>query len=188
VGIQFTTDELGKIEKQKKATPDLPTYYSASTQNFVAIGRDFEGFLILQSTEQKQKLLKWLGEVDKIQIENIERDELLTRYLNLRVADTEIRITELEEQLKGFDEFKTSVFTSGEDTSRFASIVELDLMLQSLQRPLSEITLQRDLAFHEQNMANLLLKRQERAKTDKSAQRELRSWQSVVTTYPGQKE
>ena len=186
MAINFSVDEIEKIDKQKKPS-GLPSYYSSDSKSRREIGRDFEGFLILQSTDQKQVLLKWLQQVNDIEQDNTDRDKLTDQYLDLRTTDATARIAELDLQLKGFDKFRSSLFGDGADPSRFAEIVELNTLIQAMQRPLEEITIQREIAFHERNLAKLINNRRTKAKSNKDTEKELKSWQSVVTAYPGQK-
>jgi hypothetical protein len=186
MAVNFTPEELEIIGRQAKPTTMLPTYYSSQSKSSIPVGRDFEGFLILQNIDQKQQVLTWLREVNSISEENTDRDELLIRYIGLRSADADTRIAEIDEQMKGFTDFKSNLFSNVEDPAKFAGLVELNVMLQSLQKPVSEMASQRDLAFHEKNMAALTLTRLQRSKNDEDTQRELRSWQTVITAYPGQ--
>lgn len=188
MAVNFSIDEITKIDKQKKPTEGLPFYFSSANKSSIQVGRDFEGFLILQSIDQKQILLKWLQQVNDIEQDNTDRDDLLDQYLVLRNADAESRIVEVDLQLNGFDEFRSSLFGDGTDPSKYAEVVELSAMVQSMQRPIDEITIQREAAFHEKNLVKLITDRRINSKSDKNTQKELKSWQSVITTYPGQKD
>lgn len=185
MALNFSEEEQGLIDAQKLTDEALPSYYSASQKNFVQIGRDFESYLILQSTEQKQKMLSWLDEAGNIQEDQKDRDELLTRFLNNRNADAAKRIEELDEMLNGFNEFIANLFKDGEDASRWTTLSELASLNEVLQKPIDEFVLMREQSFHEQNLTSLMLENTEELKTSSDTERELNSWRSVIATYPG---
>ena len=51
---------------------------------------------------------------------------------------------------------------------------------------MDEISIFRENAFHEITMANIVSKRLEATKSDENTQKELESWQDVVSFYQGQ--
>ena len=193
----FTTKEIDLINAQRKTTAKLPTYYSAEVAQTVpdaskeelakqTISRDFEAYLILQTTEQKQDALSWIQSVTNITQDNKDRDDLLDRYFTLRDDDTIARITEIDEKLKEFETFRNGLFEVGDNGTQFADVVEVSLMARALQRPLDEMSIVRENAFHEQNIVALLKVRFEDRKNTTDTQLELESWQSVISAYSGQ--
>ena len=193
----FTTQETVLISEQQKLTANLPSYYSSDVAKNVPqgskdelakqkISRDFEAYLILQTTEQKQKTLTWIKSVTGITQDNKDRDNILERYLTLRDDDTKAVIAEIDDKLKQFEEFRNGLFASGEDGTKFAEVIEVSLMARSLQRPLDEMYITRESTFHEQNVVALLKIRFEDRKNTTDTQLELESWQTVVSAYRGQ--
>ncbi len=193
----FTTSEIDLISKQKKDQADLPQYYSAEIAKTApaevkeevakqTISRDFEAYLILQSTEQKQKTLSWIKTVNTINQDNKDRDDLLERYLSLRDTDASARITEIDETLQEFESFRNGLFAAGDDGTKFAEVVELSLMARALQTPIDEMQIIRENAFHEKNVTALLKVRFDARKNTDDSQKELESWQTVVSEYEGQ--
>lgn len=184
--MAWSTEELEKIKNQSLG--DLrPSYYYLPNKTMMQISEDMEGYLILQDQEQKQKLLSWIKNVTKIETENKDRDTLLATYLDIRVEDTQARMDEMDEMLNNYAEMQAELITDGEDSSRFATIMDLNLMVRSISRPVEMITMQRDQAFHEQNVTNSLINLLEANKSDKDTERELSSWQTVISSYKGQK-
>jgi hypothetical protein len=188
--MAFTTEEKEQINAQALPAKDRPSYFSSIARDERQITEEFENFLILQNQTQKQSSLDWIGKALDIEADNEDRDAILTTYLGIRATDASERVTELDEKLEDFNTFVTSLLRKegeqGSDPSRFANVEELNIFVQSLQKPLSKITIQRDQAFHEQNMVGLLGRRLEQEQTDENSRQEIESWQPVISTYAGQ--
>ena len=92
----FTNEEIEIIDKKRLPANARPSYYSSSQKNFIAIGEDFEGYLILQDKEQKQKGLTWIKTAEEFESQNEDHDELLATYLEIRKEDAQARQEELE--------------------------------------------------------------------------------------------
>jgi len=183
--IAWTTSELELIKKQ--TLNDLrPSYYSITNRNLIQISSDFEGYLILQGADDKKKLLTWMSDVSKINVENKEQNEILTTFLGIRGQDADDRITELDIKLNKYADMQADLITDGNDPSRYGSIVELSLMIRAISKSLDSIAIQREQAFHEKNMVVLLSKIADNEKVDENTQKELTSWQTVASTYKGQ--
>lgn len=183
--ITWSTSELEKIKKQS-LKDNRPSYYYLPNKAFMQISEDMEGYLILQDQEQKQKLLAWIKEVSDIETENKDRDELLGTYLDIRLQDTQDRIDELDTVLNQYAEMQAELITDGNDSSRFATIMDLNLMTRSISRPVDMLNMQRDQAFHEQNVTNALKNTLELSKSDDDTEKEISSWQTVLSAYKGQ--
>lgn len=185
--IQLTDAEKLLVESQR--LPDRPDFFSASLQRDQEITEDFETYLILQPTEDKQVIQDWITTSAEIQEENLDRDELLERYLGIRVEDATARITELDIILNNFDNIQRRLLTVGDvdqDPSRFAQVFDIGLLIQSLQKPVDEVNIQREQAFHERTFVTLLTDKLDLSKTTEDTQAELESWQTVISTYEGQ--
>jgi hypothetical protein len=181
----LSADEIEKVTKQRKIP--LPKYTSVLTGASTSISEDFEAYLILQPADKKQTILSWINTVKGLELDNTDRDDLLRQWMTIRAEEAALQIEELDEALGGFDEFKRSL-TAGDEESptRFAELVELDLLARALQKPIDELVMMRDEAFHEQNMI-LLIKNQldnEGATTESTS--ELENWSGVIAAYPGQ--
>lgn len=181
----FSQEELELINQQRRDVESLPLYYSADNKRLTQISRDFESFLILQPTEQKQLTLKWVKEANSALEKNVDRDELLLRYAGLRKDDAKLRIEELDEKLNTFDDFKESFLADSEENERWSAVPEVSLLQQSLQQPIDELLLLRDNSFHEFNFAVLVENRTNSDLVNKDTQREISSWQTVVSSYKG---
>jgi hypothetical protein len=181
----YTDAETKLINSYKKKTDELPTYYYAVTKVDTPISRDFESYLILESKEHKQKTLSWIGNVQSITKNTVDRDALAKTYLENRRTDAVTTFNEIDASIKNFNEYKKGLFNVG-DTHNFAEVLEVSLLAQSLQRPLEEIVFARDRAFHEQIMTNIQISRIKRNAVTTDTQKELSSWQTVVNAYPGQ--
>jgi hypothetical protein len=59
-------------------------------------------------------------------------------------------------------------------------------MLCSITKPVDVINIQRDQAFHEQNVTTALQNLLEANKSNTDTQKEISSWQSVISAYKGQ--
>lgn len=184
----FSQEELEKIKVQRKPQDELPTYFSSENQQETPISRDFEAYLILQPQSLKQTTLSWIREVVDIQEENIDRDEILSRYLNTREEEADKVVEQLDEALGDFDQFKAGLLQVTDDPTRFAEIPEISLLAQSLQRPIQEMVFIRESAFHESNLSKLLRLRFTISETTENTERELQSWQTVISAYQGQKD
>ena len=97
MAVEFTPDELDLIGQQSLPEVERPTYYSSVTQNFKPISSDFEGYLILQPQNQKQRALTWIKDAADIEVDNGEQSELLINYLVIRQEDAAQRVNELDE-------------------------------------------------------------------------------------------
>jgi len=185
MAITWSTSELEQIKQQSLG--DLkPSYYYLPNKNMIQISEDMEGYLILQYQEQKQKVLSWIKDITKIEIENKDRDALLTTYLETRLTDTGERITELDIVMNQYADMQSELITDGNDSSRYATIMDLNLMIRSLARPVDMINMQRDQAFHEQNVVTALKNILDNNKSDTDTEKELSSWQTVISSYKGQ--
>ena len=151
MAITWSKEELDAIQKQ--SMKDMrPSYYSITNKSYIQISEDFEGYLILQASDDKQKILTWMKDVSKINNDTKDQNELLSRFLQVRSDDTIARIDELDEKLNKYDEMQTDLITDGKDPSRYGSIMELSLMVTSITKSVDNILIQREQAFHEQNM------------------------------------
>ena len=63
--IVWNTSELESIKKQTLGNL-RPLYYSMTNKKYLQISDDFEGFLILQSADEKRKILNWISDITKI--------------------------------------------------------------------------------------------------------------------------
>jgi hypothetical protein len=185
MAITWNTDEIEKIKNQT-LNELRPSYYYVPNRSMVQITEDMEGYLILQDQEQKQKLLSWIKNVTKIETSNEKRDQLLATYLEIRQQDALDRITELDEVLNQYADMQAELITDGDDSSRYATIGDLNIMLRSITKPVDVINIQRDQAFHEQNVTTALQNLLEANKSNTDTQKEISSWQSVISAYKGQ--
>lgn len=181
----FTDKEVIVINAQKKLSAELPQYFNSATKTNTPISRDFEAYLILETQEHKQKSLSWIKDVQSISQDSTDRDAILKTFATNRLADANATIKELDSTLKNFDAFKAGLFNIG-DSNDFASVFEVSLLAQSLQRPLDEIKFLRDRAFQEKVISNIQLDRLDRSGFNSDTQKELASWQTVISSYPGQ--
>jgi hypothetical protein len=184
----FSNAELEIINKARLPKEARPSYYSSAQRDFVQIDENFEGYLILQDKEQKQKGLTWIKTAGDFEVQNKDHDELLAEYLTIRREDAEARMEDLDAKLNEYIEFQAGVLTDSEgtDPSRFATINEVNVMIRSLSRSIHRIKILREASFHEQTMVNLLEKSLESEETNEETQKELSSWQTVMSTYKGQ--
>lgn len=185
----FTVDEIALINEQALPSADRPSYFSKEFQREQQIGQSFESFLILQKNSQKQISMDWIDRALDIEADNEDRDVLMTTYLEIVNEDAVARVEELDERLQDFGTFMTSLFQDESSTggpSRFSDISELNIFVQSLQKPLDKLTVQRDQAFHEQNMITSLQVRLEQEQTDENSRAELESWNDILAIYKGQ--
>ena len=180
----FSAAELDIIAKEKKKPEDRPSYYSASDKTFIQISESFEGYLILQPIDQKQKILSWVQKASKEKDKNIDRDALLQKFLNNRKNDAKTRVVELDKKLEDFNSFKSDLVDDGSGNSRYTNILEISLLSQSLQKPVDELMMMREQAAHEVNMVSFLTNRLIPDNSD--TKRELQSWQTVLAAYKGQ--
>ena len=179
----FTQEELTLINSQRKKDTELPLYFSSTSKSNVSITRRFEEYLILQTSNQKQKILDWVDKALQIQKVNIDRDTILDTFLTNRIADNQAIIDELDQEIQGFNDFIKQVFVNGD--YRFNDVVEVGLMLKSLQNPLDELLLRRDMAFQETNLATVLKERIEDNLETNDTRKELQSWKQVLSAYEG---
>lgn len=182
---KFTAEELKIIRQQRKSNEDLPKYYSAESKAETQISRDFESYLILQSPAQKQKILSWIKEATKIQKPRVDRDELIKRYMANRIADADARISDLTTQTTKFESLRSELIGDSTDVNRFADVIEVGIMVNSLQRPIDELLSLKERAYHDKVMATVYSIRFAATENNKDTQRELSSWQTVVSAYPG---
>lgn len=183
--IAWTSSELESIKQQTLG--DLrPSYYSASSQSLIQISDDFEGYLILQNSDEKSSILNWISNLNSINNDVKDQNVLLQRFMSARTADATDRITELDSILNNYAKMEANLITDGNDPSRYGSIVELNLMVTDLARGLDNISIQREQAFHEQNLINAITAVINAEIITDQFQKEVDSWQSIVSTYSGQ--
>lgn len=186
MAVNWSAEEIDKIQKQSLG--DLaPFYYYPVSKSMRQIDTDMEGYLILQPKDQKQKVLEWIKNVVKVENDNVDRDILLQMYFKSRIDDTTARIEELDTTLNKYSELQGELLSGNDDPSRFASIIDLNQMIRSISRMVDSISIQRDQAFHEQNLTNLLKNVLDASQSNEDTQKELKSWTTVVSAYPGQK-
>lgn len=183
--MAFTNEELQLISEQRKTNADLPEYYSAQSQTSIQISRDFEAYLILQTQDQKQKVLEWIRKALIGQSISADRDTLLNQYIQIRKADAQSRIAELDQKLGNFNDFKTSLLPNDDYVSNFGNVAEISLLCTSLQKPMDELFLKRDQAYHEVVLSDILNSRLTKQKQDANTKKELQSWQTVIASYKG---
>jgi len=185
MAITWSTSELEAIKKQ--TLKDLkPSYYSLVNKNYIQITEDFEGYLILQSADDKQKILTWMADVGKINNDTKDQNELLNRFLAIRAEDADARVVELDERLNNYSDMQATLITDGKDPSRYGTIVELSLMTQAISKSIDIISLQREQAFHEQNMVAAITIAVKNEQSNADTEKELTSWQNIVSAYKGQ--
>lgn len=187
----FSDAQLALIQAQQKPAAQLPSYFDANTSQNVVISRDFENYLILQTQQQKQSTLAWIRQALSFQNDRLDRDAILTRYLVNRNTDDVARLAQINTRLSNFDAFRAGLLqgSSGSTTSNtidWSTVVEIDLLAQSLQWPLDEIALLYDLTFHEQNVVSTLQNRMSNTAYTQAEKQELQSWQTVISAYQGQ--
>jgi len=185
MAITWTTAELEAIQKQTLG--DLrPSYYSITSKSYIQISSDFEGYLILQSADDKQKVLTWMTDVNKINNDKTDQNELLNRFMAVRSDDVAARITELDDKLDEYSNMQADLITDGKDPSRYGDIIELSLMVNTISRPIDNLNLQREQAFHEQNMIQVITDAVRSEQVNDDTTKELTSWQTIMSTYKGQ--
>jgi hypothetical protein len=186
MSIAWSTAELEAINKQ--TLKELkPSYYYIKNKSYIQISEDFEGYLILQGSDDKQKILTWMKDVSKINNDTKDQNELLSRFLQVRSDDATARVEELDEKLNKYDDMQTDLITDGNDPSRYGSIVELSLMVTSITNSVDNILIQKEQAFHEQNMIATITDILTNEKVTDDTKKELTSWQNIMSTYKGQK-
>lgn len=185
MSINWSTSELEAIKKQT-LKDSKPSYYSLTNKNYIQISEDFEGYLILQGGDQKQKVLTWMSDVSKINNDTKDQNAILNRFLEIRYQDTSDRITELDEKLNKYSEMQTELITDGTDPSRYGSIIEINLMVKCISKSIDNINLQREQAFHEQNMVTAVQNAIQNEQVSDDTTKELTSWQTIMSTYKGQ--
>lgn len=183
MAIEFTDEESKLITENRKTFIERPNFYNSQNQEEQKITEDFEAYLILQKKADKQKTLQWIRRTIEITVDMADRDTLLTEYLTVRKEDASARQAELDEESKKFAEFREDLASSGD--RRFDASIELNLLTATLQKPIDQIVIQRDSAFHEQNLITILERKLEAEKSDDDTKRELDSWQIVISAYDG---
>jgi hypothetical protein len=187
MAIELSLEEIVKIEKQTLSDERLAdvTYYNITAKADRPISRDFEAFLILQTTEQKQESLKWIKESSGAQARNKERDQLIVDALERDTEDTAKRLEVLDEKLTSFNEFKESI-TSDDKIRRFISVQEVSAFLRSIERTMDEVILNRSREFHNSVIDKMMQTRHELQKVGEEETREVKSWQRPFSEYEGQ--
>jgi len=182
MGIEFDTAEQALIDQQSVPDNLLPLYYVPDTDSEYQISTDFESYLILQPASQKQAILAWMQYLQDLELVSIDRDTILTLYLNLRANNAATVISDIEGVTGNFDDFKANLVFD----DRFQNLVELNLVSRAMQRPMDEIIIQQELAFHEQNMALLIQSALDSQAFSTQTAQELSNWQIVFGTFKGQ--
>lgn len=181
----YSNQELQIINAQRFPDAERPSYYSSRQKKFLQISRDFEAYLILQTTDSKEKTTSWISRVSEVKADNKDRDDILERYLTVRKTDADAVKAELDEELGGFIQFKSSLFADAEDTDRWSDVGEIQQLIAALQSPMDELALRRELTFHESTIAALLLEEVSKQGVKTTYDTELNSWLEVINLYPG---
>ena len=183
MAIEFTQEETDLITKNRKPFAERPNFFNSETLEQQKISEDFEAYLILQKKEDKQKTLQWIRRTIDITIDSADRDTLLAEYLATRKSDASNRQTELDDETQRFADYREALAADGD--RRFDTVVELNILTATLQKPIDQLVIQRDAAFHEQNFITILEQNLEAEKSDENTKRELDSWQTVISAYDG---
>lgn len=178
-------EEIEYVNRLKRTVDKLPTYYSRSSQNYLKISQDFEAYLILQTAKQKNQITSWLQNISEVQTSLVDRDAILTTYLNIRSKDAAKRVSELDIKMKNFDQFRSSLFTDENDVARFAGMDELSTLVSLLQRTMDELVTLREQSYHETVMSGVIKRDIAAAPLDADTKKEINSWRTIMTTYPG---
>jgi hypothetical protein len=190
--LNLSPDEVEAVEKDKRKEAELPLYYNSDSKQSEPISRDFEAYLILQGVDQKQVIQEWISAVKEIELDTGDRDALLTRFMEHRAEDAALKIEELDEVLGGFDQFKQQLFSDpnadeeNPNPNKYSAVAEIDLFARAVQKPIDEVVMIRDGAFHEQNMILLVQTDLEIAGNKEARQGELDTWQQIFAAYKGQ--
>lgn len=181
--IEFTENEVNLIVANRKPLAEKPSFYNSQTKEEQKISDDFEAYLILQEKSEKQKILQWIRRTIDIQIDTADRDKLLETYVGNRKKDAQLRLSELDVESQKFAAFREDLAASGD--RRFDSVIELNLLTSTLQKPIDQLVIQRDSAFHELNLIAILETRLSEELSDENTKKELDSWQTVLSAYDG---
>lgn len=189
MAITFSQDELDLIAKQALPPDERPSYSVPETKSSDKISKDFESYLILQSADDKQNILSWINSLKKVDSALEDRDAILKRYLDIRAEDAAQIIQDVDKDTGDFNKFKASLAPGEEGKpSRWTELLELNLLARALQRPIDEILIQRETAFHEENMLKLVQILLDVKAFGKDTSQELKQWQAIIGAYKGQDE
>lgn len=180
--IKLTPEEIRIVEKKRKREDEKPKYYNSSVDQTDVISDDFESYLILQTSAQKQQILQRLRANIKVNNDTTDRDAILTEYIKKSSADLDARQAELDAVTNNFEEFRSTVMSGDE---RFHVINELNRLMYSLQEPIEFAVFSREQVFQEGNVNILVGDRVTSRKKDDKSKKELEIWQKVISAYEG---
>lgn len=176
---KLTSEELRVVEEKQKSESSLPEYFSAALNTKVKITREFEAFLILASSDLKTSALTWIKNAVKLHQSNKLRDDLNNITIEQELNNAQLKISELDNQLQGFEDFRKNFQTN----TVFSGVSEVQLFLSDLQRVIDELTTNKDRAFFDQTAAKVMQKFGDDVNISSSEIEELQSWTSVISPY-----
>lgn len=181
--IQLTDQELAQVRSKRKADGKKPEYYNSSVDQTDIISDDFEAYLILQTSAQKQQVLQRLRQNIKVNNDTADRDAILKEFIKQSSEDLTNRLNEVDTVTNNFEDFRSTLLTGDE---RFHSVNEVNRLLYVLQEPIEEVMFIREQIFQEGNINILIGDEAESTQKDDKTKKELETWQKVISAYEGQ--
>jgi len=177
---RLTLEEASTVSERSRDVGSRPSFYDASTRDFVEISSEFETYLILAPAQVKSDVSSLFQTVlDNDPNQAGLRSDVLTSFLDLE-SDNELERKRRFESLTSlYDDVRSRFITSIEG---FEDLREVSLLQESLTTSLEGIVASRD--RHEFNNAVIqVLKRRDGASGLSESRTESQAWVRVLTEY-----
>jgi hypothetical protein len=175
VPAELTKDQETKVSSQRKS--NRPSIYNPNDGGAVTISRDLEQWLILTPKDTKAKIVDWIKELKKAEVDEDFQD-LLKETLDKEEASLSIQQMDLEAQLTQYLSWRNNPNISG-----YEDVAEIGWLFQELQQgfsPRADLDVVEHASRLRQGVADRLPTSQD--SEDKKTTR-LDAWLAVLNSY-----
>jgi hypothetical protein len=149
--VTLSSEQIQKIRQESKTESDLPVYYKSEIEPKASISRLYEAHLILKDSKLKRDAIDWLDyAISLVNGEDENRSELYKEFLNNRRVDNNSQLKEIEEEIIGFNTFRSAFITG------VAEPLELSPMFRDINIALNQLQTIKSVQEHLRAIVNLL--------------------------------
>jgi len=178
MALNLDENQIRIVDTKRKAPGQKPTYYSATQAKSVPISDDFEAFLILQGRQRNSDTVKWLEQSTQFAKRDIDRDALASQAIKLDFEDAEASQGEIGPYIRLFQRFRESYNMTG-----FENVTEAGVLLNDVQKAMSEINHLNSRLKHRKNYATISLTMLSRNGVTPEQTKQINSWFAPLTAY-----
>ncbi len=177
--LVLTPEELDEVKRKQKDDIDLPLYFNSGTEQFQAISRDFESFLILSKPSVLNSAKEWLSNVTELNKKNAERDSILNSAFDFEREDAIDTQSEALTWIATFEEFKKNFRVD----NKFSDVVEVGFIMQDLEFFVGEHQINEERFNHLDILNDILQIKHQKDQTTPELQKQLDSWSQPLSAF-----